>query len=103
MWALLSCGLRRPRVVGDRVAHARDRRRPVDGAPGPGGTRGAGAGARTRHARRRGAGGGLQLLLILMVRGQYQVKPAFPFIPGAELAGVVRAVRSEEHTSELQS
>src|SRR5438552_3706177 len=29
---------------------------------------------------------------ILMVRGQYQVKPAFPFIPGAELAGVVRAV-----------
>src|SRR5439155_315327 len=31
---------------------------------------------------------------ILMVRGQYQVKPAFPFIPGAELAGVVRAVGS---------
>src|SRR2546426_6300551 len=29
---------------------------------------------------------------ILMVRGQYQVKPPFPFIPGAELAGVVRAV-----------
>src|SRR5437773_5647848 len=26
---------------------------------------------------------------ILMVRGQYQVKPPFPFIPGAELAGVV--------------
>src|SRR5438046_801620 len=31
---------------------------------------------------------------ILMVRGQYQVKPPFPFIPGAELAGVVRAVGS---------
>src|SRR5205823_1962427 len=31
---------------------------------------------------------------ILMVRGQYQVKPAFPFIPGAERAGVVRAVGS---------
>src|SRR3989454_6716153 len=29
---------------------------------------------------------------LLMVRGQYQVKPPFPFIPGAELAGVVRAV-----------
>src|SRR5713101_2914590 len=28
---------------------------------------------------------------ILMVRGQYQVKPPFPFVPGAELAGVVRA------------
>src|SRR5262249_51052807 len=29
---------------------------------------------------------------ILMVRGQYQVRPPFPFVPGAELAGVVRAV-----------
>src|SRR2546422_3645945 len=29
---------------------------------------------------------------LLMVRGQYQVKPPFPFIPGAELAGVVRTV-----------
>jgi NADPH2:quinone reductase len=29
---------------------------------------------------------------ILMVRGQYQMRPPFPFIPGAELAGVVRAV-----------
>jgi NADPH2:quinone reductase len=29
---------------------------------------------------------------ILMVKGQYQVKPPFPFIPGAELAGVVTAV-----------
>jgi len=27
---------------------------------------------------------------ILMVRGQYQVKPPFPFFPGADLAGVVR-------------
>jgi NADPH2:quinone reductase len=27
---------------------------------------------------------------ILMVKGQYQVKPAFPFIPGAEIAGEVR-------------
>jgi NADPH2:quinone reductase len=29
---------------------------------------------------------------ILMARGQYQVKPPFPFVPGAELAGVVRTV-----------
>ena len=29
---------------------------------------------------------------ILMVQGQYQVKPPFPFIPGAELAGTVREV-----------
>src|SRR5438046_2443422 len=29
---------------------------------------------------------------LLMVRGQYQVKPPFPFVPGAELAGAVRAV-----------
>ncbi len=28
----------------------------------------------------------------LMVRGLYQVKPALPFVPGAEVAGVVRAV-----------
>ena len=29
---------------------------------------------------------------MLMVRGQYQVKPPFPFVPGAEVAGVVREV-----------
>lgn len=29
---------------------------------------------------------------ILMCRGTYQVKPAFPFVPGAEVAGVVAAV-----------
>jgi NADPH2:quinone reductase len=29
---------------------------------------------------------------ILMVQGKYQVKPPFPFVPGAEVAGVVRAV-----------
>jgi NADPH2:quinone reductase len=29
---------------------------------------------------------------ILMVRGQYQMKPPFPFVPGAELAGVVTEV-----------
>jgi NADPH2:quinone reductase len=29
---------------------------------------------------------------ILMVQGSYQVKPPFPFVPGAEVAGIVRAV-----------
>ena len=29
---------------------------------------------------------------ILMVQGQYQVKPPFPFVPGAEIAGTVREV-----------
>jgi NADPH2:quinone reductase len=29
---------------------------------------------------------------ILMIQGNYQVKPAFPFVPGAEVAGVVCAV-----------
>src|SRR5512145_2989743 len=29
---------------------------------------------------------------ILMCRGTYQVKPPFPFVPGAEVAGVVSAV-----------
>jgi NADPH2:quinone reductase len=31
---------------------------------------------------------------ILMVRGQYQVRPPFPFVPGGELAGIVREVGS---------
>jgi NADPH:quinone reductase len=29
---------------------------------------------------------------ILMVQGKYQVKPPFPFVPGAEVGGIVRAV-----------
>jgi NADPH2:quinone reductase len=29
---------------------------------------------------------------ILMIRGEYQVKPPFPFIPGADIGGVVREV-----------
>jgi NADPH2:quinone reductase len=32
---------------------------------------------------------------ILMARGQYQVRPPFPFVPGAELAGTVRAVADD--------
>ena len=29
---------------------------------------------------------------ILMIRGEYQVKPPFPFVPGGEIGGVVKAV-----------
>ena len=29
---------------------------------------------------------------ILIVQGRYQVKPPFPFIPGGEIAGVVREI-----------
>jgi NADPH2:quinone reductase len=32
---------------------------------------------------------------ILMVKGQYQVRPPFPFVPGAEIAGVVEEVGSD--------
>ena len=32
---------------------------------------------------------------ILMAQGRYQVKPPFPFVPGAELAGVVAAIGAE--------
>ncbi len=32
---------------------------------------------------------------ILLVKGQYQVKPEFPFVPGAEVGGIVRALGPE--------
>lgn len=35
---------------------------------------------------------------ILMVRGQYQMRPPFPFVPGAELAGVVEEVAPDVTT-----
>ena len=35
---------------------------------------------------------GLNFFDLLQVRGQYQVKPPFPFTPGAEVAGLVEAV-----------
>ena len=35
---------------------------------------------------------GLNFFDLLQVRGQYQIKPPFPFTPGAECAGVVEAV-----------
>jgi NADPH:quinone reductase len=32
---------------------------------------------------------------VLQVQGKYQVKPPFPFIPGAEVAGIVDAIGDE--------
>jgi NADPH:quinone reductase len=34
---------------------------------------------------------------LLQTRGEYQVKPPLPFVPGAEVGGVVRAVHGEAH------
>ena len=38
---------------------------------------------------------GLNFFDLLQVRGQYQIKPPFPFTPGAECAGVVEAVADD--------
>jgi len=35
---------------------------------------------------------GVNMADVLMIQGKYQVKPPFPFAPGSEVAGVVRAV-----------
>jgi NADPH:quinone reductase len=35
---------------------------------------------------------------LLQIQGKYQVRPAFPFTPGAEVAGVVDATGSEVTT-----
>src|SRR5215470_10935441 len=69
-------------VVVDRWMEPRDLavREVPDPEPGPGTVRVA-----VRAA-------GCNFFDILMVKGQYQVRPPFPFIPGAELAGVVTAV-----------
>ncbi len=37
---------------------------------------------------------------VLQTRGEYQVKPPLPFVPGSEVAGVVRAVSGESDLSE---
>ncbi len=41
---------------------------------------------------------GLNFFDVLQVQGKYQVKPPFPFTPGAEIAGEVDAVGSEVST-----
>ena len=67
-------------VVVDRWMEPKDLR--VTEAPEPEGTPGT-LGVDVRAA-------GCNFFDILLVQGKYQMKPAFPFIPGAELAGVVR-------------
>ncbi|MEO3999406.1 NADPH:quinone oxidoreductase family protein [Mesorhizobium sp. CAU 1732] len=44
------------------------------------------------HARVRVEAAGVNFPDTLMVQGKYQVKPDLPFVPGAELAGIVEAV-----------
>jgi NADPH2:quinone reductase len=44
------------------------------------------------EVRVRNRAAGLNFFDILQVQGKYQVKPAFPFTPGAEIAGEVDAV-----------
>lgn len=44
------------------------------------------------HVRVRIEAAGVNFPDTLMVQGKYQVKPELPFVPGAELAGVVEAV-----------
>ncbi len=46
------------------------------------------------QVRIRNRGSGLNFFDILQVQGKYQVKPPFPFTPGAEVAGVVDVVGS---------
>jgi len=44
------------------------------------------------HVRILNHAAGLNFFDILQVRGKYQIKPPFPFTPGAEVAGVVDAI-----------
>jgi len=44
------------------------------------------------QVRIRNAAAALNFFDILQVQGKYQVKPPFPFTPGAEVAGVIDAV-----------
>src|SRR5260370_1101855 len=46
------------------------------------------------QVRIRNHAAGLNFFDILQVQGKYQIKPPFPFTPGAEVAGVVDAVGS---------
>src|SRR5687767_10337257 len=37
---------------------------------------------------------------VLQTRGEYQVKPALPFVPGSEVAGIVRAASDDADVKE---
>ncbi|WP_206522811.1 alcohol dehydrogenase catalytic domain-containing protein [Mesorhizobium sp. M7A.F.Ca.US.006.01.1.1] len=45
------------------------------------------------HVRVRVEAAGVNFPDTLMIQGKYQVKPDLPFVPGAELAGIVESVR----------
>jgi NADPH2:quinone reductase len=49
----------------------------------------------TGQVRIRNHAAGLNFFDILQVQGKYQIKPPFPFTPGAEVAGVVDAVGAD--------
>src|SRR5882762_8932369 len=36
---------------------------------------------------------------VLQTRGQYQMKPPLPFVPGSEVAGIVRSAPANAHVS----
>src|SRR5947209_3073951 len=44
------------------------------------------------EVRVRNRAAALNFFDVLQIRGKYQVKPPFPFTPGAEIAGVIEAV-----------
>jgi NADPH2:quinone reductase len=48
-----------------------------------------------RQVRIRNRAAGLNFFDILQIQGKYQIKPPFPFVPGAEVAGTVDALGSE--------
>src|SRR6202050_4876252 len=48
-----------------------------------------------QEVRIRNRAAALNFFDILQIQGKYQVKPAFPFTPGAEVAGLVDAVGAE--------
>lgn len=48
-----------------------------------------------RQVRIRNRAAALNFFDVLQIRGKYQVKPPFPFTPGAEVSGVVDAVGSD--------
>src|SRR3712207_8761632 len=37
---------------------------------------------------------------VLQTRGEYQVKPPLPFVPGSEVAGIVREVKGDADVAE---
>src|SRR3712207_2119179 len=45
-------------------------------------------------------GAGVSFPEVLQTRGEYQVKPPLPFVPGSEVAGIVRATAGDADVKE---